>query len=111
MSSKLPTDLVKLAMGILNRWGWSRWPAKAETLKRARVARGKYKCAHCGEIYGPREVEVDHKRPRIDPRTGFVSLDDYVARTFVSVNKLQVLCKPCHYLKSAQENRQREKAK
>lgn len=101
-------DVVRYAVSVLNRWGWTRFPSKQEALVIARVARGKYVCAHCEETFGPRQIEVDHKAPRIDPKRGFVSIDEYVKRTFVPSSKLQVLCKPCHYKKSAEENKERQ---
>lgn len=99
--------ITKYVINLLRRFAWTRWPAKQETLVAARVSRNQYQCAKCGLLFPRKLVQIDHVRPVVDPATGFVSLDEYVKRLLVPANKLQVLCKPCHYAKSASENRLR----
>ncbi len=104
---KLSKEIFDLCIEVLNRYGWSRWDGKQTALVESRISRGKYQCAECLNLFGPKDVQVDHVQPRIDPGKGRTTLDDWAARTFVSGKKLQVLCKPCHKLKTAQENKVR----
>lgn len=100
-----------------------RWAPKQEALKRARVERGKYKCAGCGEV-GPatlpppegktRRIKnacVDHIEPvvRLDEKA--VDWGDRIARMFCEVDGLQVLCHNCHKSKTDEENKARREFK
>lgn len=96
----------------LLRRGTHKWAPKSQTQKDARVARGMYKCAGCGEHVplskreGRKKVQnvfVDHIEPVVDPAIGFTSWDDYIERMFCEQDNLQVLCKSCHDKKSAEE--------
>ena len=79
----------------------SRWGPKNEVLKLARTGRNQYTCAECGEgKLGRKDVAVDHIDPIVDPAVGFVSFDEWVERCFVEADAYQVLCKPCHSLKT-----------
>lgn len=69
----------------------------------ARVERGKYKCAGCNEVFGAREVQVDHIEPVINPKKGFEDWHKFIVRLFVDRTGLQVLCLTCHDLKTAME--------
>ncbi|CAB4169946.1 HNHc domain containing protein [uncultured Caudovirales phage] len=103
----------KLRAGL--RW----WPPKYRVLKNAQTERrtntktGKlamhYQCAACKQDYPAKDVQVDHKQPVVNPKTGFISWDEYVERMFVEAKQLQVLCKPCHKVKSDKERKQRGK--
>lgn len=96
-----------------------RWPPKYKALKEAFVGRqtnektGKmamhYKCCACEKIFVAADVQVDHIEPVVDPATGFVSWDVYIARMFCEIDKLQVMCKPCHKAKTAEEKLDRKK--
>ena len=99
------------------RAGMRRWPPKYEALKAAftekktnkvsnRQARH-YKCAKCKEDFASTNVQVDHVKPIVDPKKGFVSWDDFIKRLFVEIKGLQVLCKPCHKEKTQQERAKR----
>jgi len=89
-------------------------------MKKARVARGVYRCggyniephdvAVTVAVRGKgriRNVAVDHIKPIVDPKLGFVSWDDIIRRMFVEEEGLQVLCKECHDKKTADERKQR----
>lgn len=93
----------------------SRWSPKNEAKRAANVARGRYKCACCGEV-GPatlpplpgnkrrrNNAAVDHIQPVVDPDVGFVDWDTYIERMFVEVEGYQVLCWECHEKKTAEE--------
>lgn len=73
----------------------------------------RYCCAICGQSYGIKEVQVDHKDPIIplDTLSKDMSWDEIIKRTFCSENNLQVLCTECHKLKSKGENMERKEEK
>ena len=95
------------------RAGSRRWPPKYETLnssrtdKKINVKTGRlaqhYRCAKCKEEFTSKDVEVDHIKPVIDPKKGFVSWDDYIKRLFCTEDNMQTLCKPCHLAKTKLE--------
>ena len=90
---------------------YRRWPPRYEALRNARRAkagggrqRWEFKCAKCKKHFKQTEVEVDH----VEQAGTLKSYDDlpvFVARLFCPATKLQVLCKPCHKLKTAQERK------
>ena len=96
-----------------------RWPPKYKALKEAFVGRqvnaktGKlamhYKCAECKKLYVATDVQVDHIKPVVDPKKGFVSWDSFIDRIFCEIENLQVMCKPCHKIKTDQEKLERKK--
>ena len=96
-----------------------RWPPKYKALKEAFAGRkvnaktGKlamhYTCAACKKLYVATDVQVDHIKPVVDPKKGFVSWDVYINRMFCEIEDLQVLCKPCHKVKTDQEKLERKK--
>ncbi len=81
-----------------------RWYARNACMKRAKKARNQYECAHCHNIFGRKDVHLDHKEPVIDPLKGFESFDIYIERLFVPETGYQLLCKPCHEVKTQWEN-------
>ena len=96
-----------------------RWPVKYKALKAAFAGRqvnaktGKlamhYKCAKCKKLFVAADVQVDHVQPVVDPKKGFVGWDVYIDRMFCEIENLQVLCKPCHKIKTDQEKLERRK--
>ena len=96
-----------------------RWPPKYAALKAAFAGRqvnaktGKlamhYKCAKCKKLFVAADVQVDHIKPVVDPKKGFVSWDDFINRIFCEIENLQTLCKPCHKVKTDQEKLERKK--
>lgn len=95
-------NLKRFLIQQLRRISW-KWPAFGEAKRRARVDRGQYLCAACGNIYRAKEVHLDHIDPVI-ALTGYVSLDIYCERLFCGVENLQVLCLNCHDKKTKAEN-------
>lgn len=90
----------------------SKWAPISETLKEARISRGLYKCAGCGEEVtastvkdGKRvkNVHVDHIEPIIDPTKGFTTWDEVIERMFCEKDNLQLLCGACHDAKTNEE--------
>ena len=96
-----------------------RWPPKFKALKEAFVGRktnkktGKlamhYKCAKCKKHFVATDVQVDHVLPVVDPKVGFVSWDLFIDRIFCEIENLQVMCKPCHKVKTEEEKLERKK--
>ncbi len=96
-----------------------RWPPKYKALKEAFAGKqvnaktGKlamhYKCAECKKLYVATDVQVDHIKPVVDPKKGFVSWDSFIDRMFCEIENLQVMCKPCHKIKTDQEKLERKK--
>lgn len=89
------------------------WPPAAEAMRLARVERGRYKCAHCENIFSPKEVQRDHINPVVDVKS--VIDDDFekyigkiVTSMFPKVAGYQILCINCHSTKTSQENEQRK---
>lgn len=103
--------------GVL-RSGFRKYPSKYETLKEASVGKKlnqktkriaeHFKCAECKQDYPAKEVNVDHVNPVVCPVEGFVNWDVYIKRMFCGKENLQVLCKTCHDLKSAEERKVRK---
>lgn len=95
------------------RAGSRKWPPKYETLNAAKTEKktnektGRlaqhYKCAGCNSEFTQKDVQVDHIKPVIDPKKGFISWDMYIERMFCEGKNLQVLCKDCHLVKTKKE--------
>lgn len=85
-------------------------PQRSEALKRARVSRNTYKCSKCKHFFGRREIQLDHIVPVI-PIEGIDSLDKIAERLTVESKGWQVLCKPCHRVKTNEENALRRQHK
>lgn len=100
-------NLNTFVKGLLRR-GTFHWRARTEAMTAARVERGKYKCAHCQDLFGPKEVDLDHRDPVVDPKTGFTTWDDYINRLFPPADMWDVLCKQCHENKTLIEDKMRE---
>lgn len=96
----------------LLRQGSRRWAPIQQVKKEANVSRGIYLCAGCQQEVPltvkegrkrKQNIFVDHIDPIVDPEVGFTSWDDYVERMFCEKEKLQLLCKDCHDVKSTEE--------
>lgn len=101
MREKKPINLRTWLIPKLRRLSYT-WPNRNEAKKLARVERGKYKCAMCDQIFGPKEIVLDHKTPVV-PLEGFQDLGHFVESLFCSVDNYQALCNPCHDQKSSDE--------
>lgn len=99
-----------------------RWPVKYDAMKKAQVGiminekTGRkamhYKCACCGLNFPAKEVQVDHIEPLV-PTDG-ASQNDWniiIGRALVEVDGFQVLCKPCHKVKTSEENNERRNSR
>lgn len=54
--------------------------------------------------------ELDHNKPVIEPKRGFVTWDEYLDRLFCGPDDLTVLCKACHLGVSREEMNERKNA-
>lgn len=96
---KIYDDDTKWIMHELRRIH-TKWPPRKLAYTSARVSRGQYTCAHCKNIFRPKEIDLDHIDPVINPQTGFVDWNTYITRLFIPQNGYQVLCKRCHKTKT-----------
>ena len=104
-------------MSVL-RAGMLKYPPKYEALFKARVGKKfnqktkregmHYKCYKCKREFPASEVQVDHRKPVVDPRKGFTNWDDYITRLFCVIRNLQVLCTKCHGIKTLNEKKRRK---
>jgi hypothetical protein len=101
------------------RSGYRRWPPKFETLKDAQVGKQvnvktnrvamHFKCKKCKGAFPATQVQVDHIKPVVDAKIGFVSWDEFITRLYCGKDNLQILCKECHNKKTLKETKQRTK--
>lgn len=103
----LDTKLKGFIIATLRRASY-RWKGRTEALKEARLERNTYLCAHCGELFGRKDIQLDHIEPIVDPITGFTTFDNYIARLFIPKEGFQVLCKPDHKIKTDKEKELRK---
>lgn len=86
-----------------------RYGPRFRVKKAASRGRGQYECAVCKEIFASREVQLDHIEPVIGVSEGFKDWNTFITRLFVDEEGYQVLCKPCHAIKTVDENKTRSK--
>lgn len=94
-----------------------RYPPRNEALRTAKTEKkinektGRmaqhYRCAECLQEFPAKEVQVNHIDPVIGD-SGFIDWDTYIERMFCPVENLNVLCRTCHDVKSAQERKDRK---
>jgi hypothetical protein len=107
---KKAPNKVTFAKGALRRASLM-WPYINQCRVNARRERGKYECAMCKELFGPKEVQIDHIDPVIDIIKGFTTWDDYINRLFCDLEGLACLCKTCHESKTQAEVHMRKYAR
>jgi len=75
----------------------------------ARRLRVEYKCNTCMNMFSQKDINVDHINPVVplDKSINDMTLGEYYRGCFTDV--LQVLCKPCHKLKTKEEGNMRSK--
>lgn len=94
------------------RKAFSRYPVKFDVLNKGRKAvtgkrhRWEYQCASCKKWFKSTEVQVDHKEPAGSLKS-YEDLPGFVRRLFCEEDGLQILCKPCHKIKTAEERARR----
>jgi hypothetical protein len=75
---------------------WGRSRQRQQALYNAKISYGQYRCAECENIFRRKDIDVDH----IDAVGRFKDFDTYIERLFCDSNKLAILCKTCHKLKT-----------
>jgi hypothetical protein len=86
-----------------------RWSERSKAIKAARVARGLYKCAMCGdETLKNGEYVMDHTSPVVPHEGWDGNWDTYINRMFVKAEQFQSVCKTCHTIKSDTEVQMRK---
>jgi 5-methylcytosine-specific restriction endonuclease McrA len=80
-----------------------------KTNKKTGLLAKHFRCASCNNEFIATDIQVDHIHPVVNPKTGFTTWDDYIDRMFCEVDGYQVLCKPCHKIKTDQEKNERKK--
>ena len=103
---KLIKSKVIPALRRVSRW----WAPKQDAMRKQKVSPGKYKCQGCGEIFGQKEISLDHIKAVVNPKVGFVDWNEYILRMFCDSSGFQVLCNDgCHASKTQTENEIRKK--
>lgn len=95
--------MIRSTLRQKSRW----WKPIAEAKKRARRKytgknkrqKWEYKCSHCEEWFMEKEIQVDHIVEAGSLTCGD-DLKEFVEKLFCEVDGLQVLCKPCHKIKT-----------
>lgn len=93
---------------------WLTWPTRTAKLKQGRKVvtgqrhRFEQQCEECREWFPQKDVDVDH----IVPAGSVDDLNGFTDRLLVDhLSDLQILCKPCHKVKTQAENAARRKKK
>ena len=81
---------------------FTRFPPKYQALAASKVSRGVYICAGCKAEHRNKDVSVDHIIP-CGSLKKWEDVQPFIKGLFCSVDRLQVLCKECHYTKTMQE--------
>lgn len=103
------TSFIKSAL----RSASQRWPPRYHALNDAFVgkqinvksgrAANHYKCASCKDVFPAKDVRVDHIDPVVNPVKGFETWDVFIDRLFCEQEGFQILCVPCHLIKTNAE--------
>ena len=101
----LPFNKSRLRGYIRREWMYSR--LRRDALAQARVERGRYKCSSCGNIFGPKEIDINHKVV-VTPENGLNSGKDWgilIDRMlYCGLEGLEAMCKECHKTRTKEEN-------
>ena len=96
------------------RGAWGRYPVKHQVkLSNRKTVKGKkhhyeYNCVACNDWFPDKEVQVDHIQPA-GSLTSYSDLPGFCERLFCESKDLQIMCKPCHQLKTNEERKVRKK--
>lgn len=98
------------------RNGARRYPVKYQVKQAGRrTVTGKrhkyeYQCAECTKWFKDKEVQMDHIVPAGTLRS-FEDLPGFAERLFCEADGLQILCRPCHQVKTNQERKDAKRPK
>lgn len=99
-----------LRSGLRQKSRWWKPIAEAKLLARRpykgenKRQKWEYQCTHCKKHFKGDEVSVDHIYPAGSLKT-YSDLPGFVERLFCEVKDLQVLCNPCHNIKTQKERK------
>lgn len=82
------------------RRGFLTYPSRLDAINKAKRPGNKYECNCCHKLISRFGIECDH----IEPVGSFENWNSYVAKLFVTVDKLQILCISCHREKTKTQN-------
>ena len=99
---------IRSALRQKSRW-WKPIAEAKELAKRPYTGTNKrrkweYKCAHCKDYFKADDISVDHIEPA-GALKEYCDLAGFVERLFCEVEGLQVLCNPCHNIKTQKERK------
>lgn len=71
------------------------------------------KCEECGKLEATYLMQVDHISPVIPISSSLEEMtwDELIDRQWCDASNLSVLCKPCHKIKTKEENKERRRLK
>jgi len=100
---------IRSALREANRRFPPRYAAKAAAKKSVTGQRHRFEfqCAECKQWFKDKEVQVDHIVPAGTLRK-YEDLPQFVENMFCEADGLQVLCKPCHQIKTNAEREARK---
>lgn len=92
------------------RRAWMKFPTRYQALNDAKRPYGgkdkrtkwEYQCNHCSKWFKTKEVQVDHIVPAGTLKS-YEHLPAFVEKLFCEKANLQILCKPCHEIKTKEE--------
>ncbi len=108
MRARPPFDLKRYLVHVLRKASY-RYPERYAAKKAALIPGTKpqhFRCNLCQGSFLSEDSQVDHIEPVVGVN-GFSSWDVYIQSLFVTRDRLQVLCKPCHKVKTQAENKHR----
>jgi 5-methylcytosine-specific restriction endonuclease McrA len=91
---------------------WSKYPVRYQVLNDARRpfsgsdkrTKWEYQCKGCKNYFKAKDVQVDHIESAGSLKC-YEDLPTFVSRLFCEADNLQVLCKPCHHVKTQEERK------
>jgi hypothetical protein len=96
------------------RQAWSKYPVRYQVLNDARRpfsgndkrTKWEYQCNECKEWHKAKDVQVDHIESAGSLKC-YEDLPAFVQRLFCEADNLQVMCKPCHHVKTQEERKKK----
>lgn len=92
------------------RSAWTKYPVRYAVLQTNRKAatgqrhKWEYLCVECKNWFLQKDIQVDHIIPA-GTLSNYDDLPAFTEKLFCSAEDLQIMCKPCHKLKTAEERK------